>query len=102
MEGCCIPDADTCMASCVTVDLLCCVREFGGTPMGPVTACGDDSDGDTIDNLCDICAGVDDAIFCPGCKTAIPTVSQWGLVVLTLLLLTVGKVYFGGRRRAAT
>ena len=102
MEGCCIPDADTCMASCVTVDLLCCVREFGGTLMGPGTACGDDSDGDTIDNLCDICAGVDDAIFCPGCKVAIPTLSQWGLVVLALLLLTVSKVYFGGRQRAAT
>ncbi len=29
---------------------------------------------------------------------AIPTVSEWGLVVLTLLLLTGAKVYFGGRR----
>ena len=26
---------------------------------------------------------------------AIPTVSQWGLVVLTLLLLTGAKIYFG-------
>ena len=30
----------------------------------------------------------------------IPTVSEWGLVVLTLLLLTGAKIYFG-RRRAA-
>jgi hypothetical protein len=32
---------------------------------------------------------------------AIPTVSEWGIVILTLLLLTGAKVYFG-RRQAAT
>jgi hypothetical protein len=32
---------------------------------------------------------------------AIPTVSEWGIVVLTLLLLVGAKVYFG-RRQAAT
>ena len=33
------------------------------------------------------------------CKhNSIPTVSQWGLVVLTLLLLTGAKVYFGRRQ----
>jgi len=101
MEGCCIPDPDVCLSACVTVDTLCCVEEFGGTPMGPGTACGDDSDGDGVDDLCDICRGVDDAMFCPGCKTAIPTVSDWGLVALTLLLLTAGKIYFG-RRQVAT
>jgi hypothetical protein len=31
---------------------------------------------------------------------AIPTVSEWGLVVLTLLLLTGAKVYFGRRQNA--
>jgi len=30
----------------------------------------------------------------------IPTVSEWGLVVMTLLLLTACKIYFGGRRAA--
>lgn len=29
---------------------------------------------------------------------AIPTVSEWGLVVMTLLLLTGAKFYFGRRR----
>jgi len=29
----------------------------------------------------------------------IPTVSEWGLVVMTLLLLTGAKVYFGWRPR---
>lgn len=32
---------------------------------------------------------------------SIPTVSAWGLVVLSLLLLTAGKLYFGLRRRRA-
>jgi hypothetical protein len=31
---------------------------------------------------------------------AVPTVSEWGLVVLTLVLLVGGKVYFGHRRKA--
>jgi len=31
----------------------------------------------------------------------IPTVSEWGLMVMTLLLLTAGTVVFGRRRRAA-
>ncbi len=42
-----------------------------------------------------------DAAACPGncghdckCITAIPTVSQWGLVVLALLLLTCAKVWY--------
>jgi len=35
------------------------------------------------------------------CLEAIPTVSQWGLVVLTLLLLIGAKIYFA-RRRTAT
>ncbi len=100
LEGCCIPDGDTCMASCVTVDVLCCVEEFGGTPMGAGTACGDDNDGDTVDDLCDMCAAADDAVYCPGCVDAIPTVSDWGLVALTLLLLTAAKICYGGRQRA--
>ena len=125
MQGCCISDPDICLSSCLTVDTLCCVNEFGGTPMGPGTACGDDADEDGIDDLCDICTGVDDYAFCimvcdvswtpcetdadcpggescrPSCDVAIPTVSAWGVVVLALLLMTVGKIYFG-RRRVAT
>ena len=50
-----------------------------------------------------------DGLCCPGCTdaddsdcppSAIPTVSQWGLLVMALLLLTGWKVYFG-RKRAA-
>jgi hypothetical protein len=32
---------------------------------------------------------------------AIPTVSEWGIAVLTLLLLIVAKVYFGRRQASA-
>ena len=34
--------------------------------------------------------------------TPIPTVSEWGLIVITLLLLTAGTVVIGRRRRPAT
>jgi hypothetical protein len=38
-----------------------------------------------------------------GCvHNSIPTVSQWGLLVLTLLLLTGAKIYFGRRPAKAT
>jgi hypothetical protein len=59
-----------------------------------------DDDGDGVPNCNDQCPGVDDGVFAPDCQTAIPTISEWGLVILALLLLVAGKVYFG--RRAAT
>ena len=66
-----------------------------------------DSDSDGVPDCIDCAPGVDDDVFCPGCQypecgTAIPTVSQWGLVILALLLLVVGKVYFGQGRRVAS
>ncbi|MFQ5592455.1 MAG: IPTL-CTERM sorting domain-containing protein, partial [Phycisphaerae bacterium] len=92
--ACCLPDT-----SCVDAASGTC-EQLGGTPAGLGVACGSDDDGDGVDNLCDQCAGVDDAVFAPGCKAAIPTVSEWGLIVLTLLLLVAGKLFFGGRRIA--
>ncbi|MBI4717262.1 MAG: thrombospondin type 3 repeat-containing protein [Planctomycetes bacterium] len=59
-----------------------------------------DSDGDNVPDCNDLCPGVDDAVFAPGCVGEIPTVSQWGMLVLALMLLAAGKVYFG--RRSAT
>ncbi len=38
---------------------------------------------------------------CGPCEPAIPTVSEWGLIVMTLLALTAGTIVFGRRRRAA-
>jgi hypothetical protein len=60
-----------------------------------------DDDGDGFLNCVDECAGVDDAVFAPGCVGAIPTVSEWGIAVLALLLLAAGKVYFGRRTAVA-
>ncbi len=55
-----------------------------------------DSDGDSVADCVDQCPGGDDTIDLnengtPDCAEAIPTVSHWGLVVLTLLLLTMSK-----------
>ncbi len=55
-----------------------------------------DSDGDGVLDCVDICPGADDAVF-GDCTNNIPTVSEWGLVVLALLLLVAGKVYYGRR-----
>jgi cysteine-rich repeat protein len=57
-----------------------------------------DSDSDAVPDCIDQCPGVDDAVFAPACVDAIPTVSIWGLLALTLLLLTVAKARFGRRR----
>ena len=56
-----------------------------------------DGDGDGVPDCIDKCPGVDDAVFAPECVGQIPTVSEWGLVILALLLLVAGKVYFGRR-----
>ena len=56
-----------------------------------------DLDDDGVPDCMDRCPGVDDAVFAPHCESAIPTTSQWGLIVLTLLLLAGGKIYFGIR-----
>ena len=57
----------------------------------------EDSDGDGAADCVDLCPDVDDSIFGPDCVGKIPTVSAWGLVVLALLMMTGGKIYFGRR-----
>ncbi len=56
-----------------------------------------DSDGDTILDCLDQCPGADDRVFAPGCVAAIPTASQWGVLITGLGLLCVAKVAFGRR-----
>ena len=95
-EGaCCLDDG-----RCLEQDVETCLS-FGGMPAPEGGRCEGDTDGDGIVNACDLCPGVDDAVFAPECEGAIPTTSQWGLIVLTLLLLAGGKIYFGGRRLSA-
>ena len=57
------------------------------------SGCPVDSDADGVPDCADACPGVDDGMFGPSCSGAIPTLSVWGMVILMLLLLTVGKVY---------
>ncbi len=65
-----------------------------------------DADGDTVPDCLDQCPGDDDSVDAnhdgiPDCLQSIPTTSQWGLIVLALLLLAAGKVYFGTRPQRA-
>ncbi len=65
-----------------------------------------DTDGDTVADCNDVCPGGDDLVDNNGngtpddCDSAgtIPTVSEWGIVIMALLLLAAGKIYFGTRR----
>jgi hypothetical protein len=56
-----------------------------------------DSDGDGIPDCIDECPGVDDTVF-ENCASAIPAASTWGLVILSLCLLVVAKLWFGARK----
>lgn len=71
-----------------------CSQDCG---QAPVNEKPDSSCRDGIDNDCDTLTDCDDP-DCgmePVCMGIIPTVSEWGLVILTLLLLTAAKIYFG-------
>lgn len=83
METCCFPDG-----SCQDMDAIC-RDDVGGIP-SPIgeSACLGDLDGNGMDDACDEEHEI------------VPTVSEWGLVAMTLVLLAAAKVYFG-RRRAA-
>ena len=58
-----------------------------------------DTDGDGVLDCIDLCPDADETVFAPECAGAIPTVSQWGLIVLTMLLLVVAKLSFGCRAK---
>jgi len=60
-----------------------------------------DNDGDGVLDCVDVCPGADDAVF-GDCRSAIPTVSTWGLVILTLLLMVGSKIAYGSSRQRAS
>lgn len=75
-----------------------------------VCGCGaseTDADGDTVADCVDNCPGISntDQTDSDGdgsgdaCdEVLVPTISEWGLVIMTLLLVTLGNIYFGRRR----
>ncbi len=71
-----------------------CACGFDCGPCEPI--CGDGA-----------CSESENECNCPSdCGTEcvvspVPTVSEWGLIVMTLLLLTAGTIVFGRRRRPA-
>ncbi len=65
----------------------CGVNDFG------------DTDFDGVPDCVDRCPGGDDAVF-GDCNVAIPTVSQWGLLILTLTLLVLAKTVMLGEPRS--
>jgi hypothetical protein len=93
LDGCVIEN-DKCGACCLAAGPCMPMVTAGrcsdapGAFQGVGSVCtGLDGDGDGVEDACDI---VD----------TIPTVSEWGLVVLALLLLTGAKIRFGYRQSA--
>jgi len=76
VAACCLPDE-----SCIDVDVTCCQAQ-GGIPESAGLLCNDED------------------FF--GCVVPIPTVSAWGLIVLTLLTLTGAKLAFRSRKSEST
>ncbi len=79
---CCLPDG-----SCVELSNPATCAKAGGTGTSAIgELCRGDSDGD----------GVDDGCPCEQAEPS-PAVSEWGLLMLTLLLLTGIQIKFGRR-----
>jgi len=96
-------ESTSCSAvTCEAIPGACC-NTINPDPLAREGVCTDgviqaDCQGeDLIWTKATLCSNVD----CPATFQAIPTVSEWGLVVLALLLLVGAKVYFGRREAVA-
>ena len=81
-RSCCLGDGgcvdDTPIADCAAM---------GGQPLEEGDVCLGDENENGIDDACEV--------------DAIPTVSEWGLIIMALLALTAGTIVFARRRRPA-
>ena len=71
--------------TCLETNLTCCESQ-GGFSAGVGSVCRGDANGNGTDDACD---------------EGFPAVSEWGLVVMVLLLLVGIKICFGRRRPTA-
>ncbi len=102
--GCSSPDIDS--DNDGTMDCLDACKNDPEKIEPGICGCGvsdNDADQDTFPDCIDQCEGLDDRYDhdnngIPDCTQYIPTVSTWGLVVLTLLLMTLSKLAFSTRR----
>jgi hypothetical protein len=89
------------LGACTGPDAVACDEDLGACcDSDPFGACTDTT---TSECTCSTCTWTKGA-SCDNTEclhSSIPTVSEWGLVVLTLLLLTGAKVYFGRREAVA-
>jgi hypothetical protein len=110
--GCGVSDADSDMDGTVNCNDGCpgdpnkiaagqcgCGSADTDTDMDGTADCNDGCDNDPLKTAPGNC-GCDIAETDP-CPLPVPTVSQWGLLILALLLLAAGKVYFNRRRAMA-
>ena len=70
--------------TCVEANLTCC-RSQGGSALRQGSSCQGDLDGNGNDDVC---------------ESGFPAVSQWGLIVLVLLLCVGIKISFDRRQPA--
>ncbi len=89
----------TCTDTCGTCDVICVRSDNqplpGPPPNGPITVTCVSSDECGNESSCNINVELTES---GECFKVIPTVSEWGLVVLTLLLLIGAKIFFGRRQ----
>ena len=67
-------------------DSACCTAN-GDTPNGPGSVCLGDGNANGVDDACEV-------------TPIIPTVSEWGLIIMVMLGLAVGTIVFARRRTA--
>ena len=113
-DACCLSDN-----TCQMLDAICCLFT-GGTPQGAGSTCDSNpclSNGACCDPAQGLCvndvasgdceiplefhAGQDCLDVACILIPPVPTVSEWSLIIMTVLAFTAGTILFGRRRRAA-
>ena len=109
-------DADGVLDECeVDSDSDGSIDDCDGCPMDPtktspgICGCGEseiDNDNDSVPDCQDLCPGDDDLLDTnadgvPDCldRSSIPTVTGWGLAILSLLFLAIGRIAYAPKKQ---